>query len=51
MNTILYPLISTMFRFIMTTIGSGLVFLFKDEIKSFYQQLFLGFVAGVIIAR
>lgn len=50
MNTILYPLIGTMFTFIMTTIGSGLVFFFKDEVKSFYQQLFLGFAAGVMIA-
>ena len=34
----------------MTTLGSALVFFFKDEIKDFYQQLFLGFAAGIMIA-
>lgn len=46
MNTILYPLLGTLFTFLMTTLGSALVFFFKDEIKDFYQQLFLGFAAG-----
>ena len=40
MNTILYPLLGTLFTFLMTTLGSALVFFFKDEIKDFYQQLF-----------
>ena len=50
MNTILYPLLGTLFTFLMTTLGSALVFFFKDEVKSFYQQLFLGFAAGIMIA-
>ena len=50
MNTILYPLLGTLFTFLMTTLGSALVFFFKDEIKDFYQQLFLGFAAGIMIA-
>ena len=50
MNTILYPLLGTLFTFLMTTLGSTLVFFFKDEIKDFYQQLFLGFAAGIMIA-
>lgn len=40
MNTLLYPLFGTLFTFLMTTLGSALVFFFKDEIKDFYQQLF-----------
>ena len=50
MNTILYPLLGTLFTLLMTTLGSALVFFFKDEIKDFYQQLFLGFAAGIMIA-
>ena len=50
MNTLLYPLFGTLFTFLMTTLGSALVFFFKDEIKDFYQQLFLGFAAGFILA-
>ena len=50
MNTLLYPLFGTLFTFLMTTLGSALVFFFKDEIKDFYQQLFLGFAAGIMIA-
>ena len=50
MNTLLYPLFGTLFTFLMTTLGSALVFFFKDEVKSFYQQLFLGFAAGIMIA-
>lgn len=50
MEPILYALLGTMFTFLMTTAGSALVFLFKDEVKISYQQLFLGFAAGVMIA-
>ena len=50
MNTLLYPLFGTLFTFLMTTLGSALVFFFIDEIKDFYQQLFLGFAAGIMIA-
>ena len=50
MNTLLYPLFGTLFTFLMTTLGSALIFFFKDEVKSFYQQLFLGFAAGIMIA-
>lgn len=49
MNTILYPLLGTLFTFLMTTLGSALVFFFKDEIKDFYQQLCLSFAAGAMM--
>lgn len=44
MNTLLYPLFGTLFTFLMTTLGSALVFFFKDEIKDFYNNFF--YVAG-----
>ncbi|RHM60885.1 MULTISPECIES: ZIP family metal transporter [Coprobacillaceae] len=50
MKPILYALLGTMFTFMCTTIGSALVYLFKGEVKLSYQQLFLGFAAGVMIA-
>ena len=50
MNTLLYPLLGTLFTFLMSTLGSALVFFFKDEIKDFYQQLFLGFAVGLTFA-
>ena len=36
MNTILYPLLGTLFTFLMTTLGSALVFFFKDDINNFF---------------
>lgn len=40
----------TGFTFLMTALGSAMVFLFGKEIKLNIQRLFLGFAAGVMIA-
>lgn len=40
MNTLLYPLFGTLFTFLMTTLGSALVFFFKDETKIFINNFF-----------
>lgn len=49
-SPILLALIGTGFTFLMTTLGSGMVFLFKAEVKDSFQRVFLGFAAGVMIA-
>ncbi len=38
------------FIFVMTTAGSGMVFLFKNVISNTFKRVFLGFAAGVMIA-
>jgi ZIP family zinc transporter len=38
------------FIFVMTTAGSGMVFLFKNAISNNFKRIFLGFAAGVMIA-
>lgn len=50
MNPILLTLQGTGFAFLMTTLGSGLVFIFRKEMKSSVQRIMLGFAAGVMIA-
>ena len=40
MNTILYPLLGTLFTFLMTTFRKCVGFFLKDEIKDFYQLTF-----------
>ena len=50
MNTILYPLLGTLFTFLMTTLGSALVFSLKMKSKIFINNFFLGFAAGIMIA-
>ena len=50
MNIYLMVLLGTGFTCLMTVLGSGLVFLFKNEIKPFFNQIFLGFAAGVMTA-
>ena len=42
--------IGTGFTFLMTTLGSAVVFFFKRQMKESIQQVFLGFAAGVMIA-
>ena len=42
--------IGTGFTFLMTTLGSAVVFFFKRQMKESVQQVFLGFAAGVMIA-
>lgn len=51
MNTaITWAAIGTGFTFFMTTLGSALVFFFKNAINPKIQRIFLGFAAGVMIA-
>lgn len=51
MNTaITWAAIGTGFTFLMTTLGSALVFFFKNAINPKIQRIFLGFAAGVMIA-
>ena len=40
----------TGFTFLMTTLGSAMVFLFRGKINEKIQRIFLGFAAGVMIA-
>lgn len=47
---ILWPILGTSFIFLMTTLGSAMVFFFRREIKEDIQRIFLGFAAGVMIA-
>lgn len=50
MQPILWAAVGTGFTFLMTTLGSALVFLFHNTVKPFVQRIFLGFAAGVMIA-
>ena len=50
MQPLLWAMGGTGFAFFMTVLGSGVVFLFKDNLKESYQRIFLGFAAGVMIA-
>lgn len=49
-DAILYAAEGTGFTFLMTALGSAMVFLFKKDIKEGIQRVFLGFAAGVMIA-
>lgn len=49
MNTVLLSLQGTGFAFLMTTLGSALVF-FRKEMNEAVQRVLLGFAAGVMIA-
>ena len=40
MNTLLYPLFGTLFTFLMTTLGSALVFSLKMKSKIFINNFF-----------
>lgn len=42
--------LGTFFIFLMTTLGAGLVFLFKNNLSNNFKRIFLGFAAGVMIA-
>lgn len=50
MKGLLYAALGTGFTFLMTTLGSALVFLFKKEPDNKTQRIFLGFAAGVMIS-
>lgn len=47
MKGLLYASLGTGFTFLMTTLGSALVYLFKKEPDTKTQRIFLGFAAGV----
>ncbi|NME35259.1 ZIP family metal transporter [Fusobacterium sp. FSA-380-WT-3A] len=47
---IYWTFLGTTFIFLMTTLGSSMVFFFKKEIKDNVQRIFLGFAAGIMIS-
>lgn len=49
-EAVIWAALGTGFTFLMTSLGAGVVFLFKGEIKASIQKVFLGFAAGVMIA-
>ena len=50
MNSLLWAAVGTGFTFLMTTLGSAMVFMFRKEMNDRIQKIFLGFAAGVMIA-
>ena len=50
MKTLLWAAGGTGFTFAMTTLGSAVVFFFKNQMRMGIQKIFLGFAAGVMIA-
>lgn len=50
MNNLTITIVGIIFIFLMTTLGSAVVFFFKREISSKLNTLFLGFAAGVMVA-
>ena len=51
MQTMLvWAAVGTLFPFLMTTLGSATVFLFRGKVNPTVQRVFLGFAAGVMIA-
>lgn len=49
-KTILYAFLGTLFCFIMTTLGSAVVFLSKEKKKEKMQSLMIGLSSGVMLA-
>ena len=49
-QSILWALLGTGFTFLMTSLGAALVFFFRGSVRPGVQRIFLGFVAGVMIA-
>lgn len=50
LHPVLSAAVGTGFTFLMTALGAAVVFFFRGEIKAAFQQVFLGFAAGVMIA-
>lgn len=50
MNALLWAAMGTGFTFLMTTLGSAMVFMFRKKMNDEIQKIFLGFAAGVMIA-
>ena len=49
-TAVLWAAAGTGFTFLMTTLGTGLVFFFRKQFSAGLQRVFLGFAAGVMIA-
>ena len=50
MNKELWTSLGVMFIFLMTTLGSALVFFFKKDLSANFKKIFLGFASGIMIA-
>lgn len=50
LDALLWAAGGTAFTFLMTTLGAAVVFLFRKQIGTNMQRVFLGFAAGVMIA-
>lgn len=50
MNPIAWAAAGTGFTFLMTALGSSVVFLFRKQLSDQIQRIFLGFASGVMIA-
>jgi ZIP family zinc transporter len=50
MNKELWTSLGVIFIFLMTTLGSSLVFFFKKDLSSNFKRIFLGFASGIMIA-
>lgn len=50
MQLVLWAAVGTGFTFLMTTLGSAMVFFFRKTVSAGIQRIFLGFAAGVMIA-
>lgn len=50
MDSIIITIIGISFVFLMTTIGSAIVFFFKNKISEKLNSIFLGFASGIMIA-
>jgi ZIP family zinc transporter len=49
-NPFLISGLGLLFIFLMTTLGAGLIFLFKKQVGFVFNKIFLGFAAGVMLA-
>lgn len=50
LSALLYACLGTGFTFLMTTLGSAIVFFFRGTMKTQFRRILLGFAAGVMIA-
>lgn len=50
MNKELCTSLGVLFIFLMTTLGSALVFVFKKDLSPNFKRIFLGFASGIMIA-
>lgn len=50
MNYYLYTILGIAFIFVMTILGSSLVFFFKKDLSKALKQIFLGFASGIMLS-